>query len=131
MGGLIALEMAALLRRKRRKVARLVMIDTYHPSLIRQTRELDYSLLDPLARQVVLANSEAARTCRPARYKGPVDLIRASRRGDKARPPVQLGWRGVLAGPLNVTTIDGDHRSIVLGEDASALAEILDGLCSL
>ncbi len=182
MGGNIALEMARSLRKKRRKVARLVMIDTHAPDLIRRhadgedfvhrrlARELGLSASDwsfeelsqgypdPLAElwnrarqkgllageddeesrhrrltpfRVLQAHHKAINVHVQETYAGAVDLFRARRNAgsQKRRKPAKLGWEAVVTGPLRVRKLDGDHHSLVLGEEAQTLAKILDRLC--
>ncbi len=75
----------------------------------------------------VMAHKAAMRAYRPAPYGGAVELVAArqplvangkTRRADK-------GW-DVLLPDLSVTLVDGDHRSLVVGEPAAQVAELLD-----
>ena len=146
MGGLIALEMAQILRRGGEEVDRLIMIDTYAPHLIREASPevrkvsperldgfhgvfhgADHGALHALGR-VMEANRASIRNYHPAPYDGSIELVRARDREDRGQPPALLGWDDLARGPLEVTTLAGDHRSLVLGEDVKALAEYLDRL---
>jgi amino acid adenylation domain-containing protein len=95
-----------------------------NPAILDRDKE---SILGPY--RVMFANQESILRYYPAPYPGPLDLIRASHRVDQDPPPARLGWGKEAATSLNVTPIDGNHRSIVLGEHAHALAALLDRFC--
>ncbi|HEX2091249.1 MAG TPA: amino acid adenylation domain-containing protein, partial [Longimicrobiaceae bacterium] len=70
-------------------------------------------------------NLSAAARYRPGPYAGRITLLRAAQ-GPAAPEDPRLRWRELTPFPLEVHTVEGDHYTILTGENARALARILE-----
>jgi amino acid adenylation domain-containing protein len=75
--------------------------------------------------RVYRANGEAARRYEPQPYAGPVLLVRASL--GLARVDPLLGWGDRIVGEREIVDVEGDHHSILEGEELRALGRVLRG----
>ncbi|HYG64143.1 MAG TPA: hypothetical protein VEL74_16325, partial [Thermoanaerobaculia bacterium] len=58
-------------------------------------------------------------------YSGSLELIRATASMQEAGVNLYQRWSDLAAGGVNAHDLQGDHYSIVLGEGAAQLAELL------
>ncbi|MBI4576845.1 MAG: amino acid adenylation domain-containing protein [Planctomycetes bacterium] len=125
MGGLVAFEMARLLRTAGEEVGLLCLVDALPPRPGVDVASWDG---DEVTRRVYEANAEALRTWRPRPSPGPVTILVArDRQGDPLAEAEAL-WRPLVLGPLVLRPIPGDHDSVVRPPCVAALAEALDRL---
>ncbi len=142
-GGLVALEMARLLRAANEEVALLALVDTYLPSknesqsLLRRfagltfeqkraylkkratryvrgiRRRIDALSLPPAIKAVREACAVAERRYAPQRYDGHVVLFRASEKALRGLDDARGGWQDYAAGGVEIHEVDGDHGNML------------------
>ena len=80
----------------------------------------------PSHRPVLESHYRLARAYRPGPYPGKVWVFRARIQPMWGGPAAELGWGPLAGGGVDVTTVPGDHETIVTDEGAPGLAAALD-----
>jgi thioesterase domain-containing protein len=149
-GGLVAFEMAQQLVAAGHDVPLLVMFDSYAPEEFVKVMKAEEHLYDPIKKAVMrqlvkmrrrngrLENprlrhfhiidtyDEAAKVYKPKPYAGPVTVFRA-----EESPGDDMGWRKIVAGPVDVRVVPGDHYNMIKEPQVKKLVQELSACIDL
>jgi len=79
-------------------------------------------------RYIRVCRANQQHTHRPARYDGPVALIRAAVGADRITDDPRLGWSEDVLPNLRLSWASTDHETMLMGEGVAAVAAALNGL---
>ncbi|MFJ7213483.1 amino acid adenylation domain-containing protein [Amycolatopsis sp. NPDC098790] len=140
MGGLVALEVAALLTAIGEQPGMVVLGETYPPTMLPDAGTEADPFAAPDAGQAEVArlldlaraHGRAARQYRPAPYGGPVVLVQAAEQDAAVRAEAAAAWRALCPDLRGVHVLPGGHYSLLrapfVAELARTLRETLPGL---